>query len=163
MFMDRDTIPGSYRRIASIAECRPEIQELHAVWMRMRGLRGLPSRRDFDPAEVPRLLSRMFLVDVLPAIAPERRYRVRLEGTELVESHGSDWTGRYLHEVNTLATADRLVAVADRVVAGRIPFASTGALYWLPGKPHYHYETILLPLAEDDGIVNMIMGMTIVF
>lgn len=163
MFMDREIIPGTYRRITEIAACRPEIRELEALWHKMRGGRELPSRRDFDPVDVPWLLSRMFLVDVLPTDVAARRYRVRLEGTELVASHGSDWTGRFLHEVNGLAAADRLVATADRVVAGRAPFISTGALYWLPGKPHYHYESILLPLAGADGIVNMIMGLTILF
>ena len=163
MFLDREIIPGTYRRIVEIGECRTELQELHTLWQRMRGRRGIPSRRDFDPIEVPWLLSRMFLVDVLPGAVPEQRYRVRLEGTELVASHGRDWTGKYLHEVNELASADRLVAVADRIVAGRAPFMSTGQLYWLSDKRYYHYESILLPLGVDDGVVNMIMGITIVF
>ncbi len=163
MFMDRDIIPGTYRRITAITECRTEIQELHAVWQRMRGARELPARRDFDPVEVPWLLSRMFLVDVLPTDVAARRYRVRLEGTELVASHGRDWTGRFLHEVNELAAADRLVAAADYVVARRAPLMSAGQLYWLADKRYYHYESIVLPLAVDDRVVNMLMGITIVF
>ena len=43
------------------------------------------------------------------------------------------------------------------------PWMSTGGLYWIPEKPFYHFESLLLPLSDDDEIVNMILGMTIVF
>ena len=163
MFIDREIFPETYRRVADIAECRPEVRALHDIWQRMRGGRGLPSRRDFDPVEVPQLLSRMFLIDVLPGASPERRYRVRLKGTELVVLLGRDWTGRFLHEFSDLEAADHLVAVADHVVASRMPFISSGLFYRARDRSTCQSESILLPLAEDDGDVNMIMGVTIVF
>lgn len=163
MFVDRDIVPGSYRRIASIAECRPELQQLEALWQQMRGDRRMPARRDFDPMAVPRLLPRIYLVDILPDHPIEQRYRVRLQGTEEVRLQGADWTGLYLHQATGRAAADRLVAVAEQIVASRAPWMSTGGLYWIPEKPFYHFESLLLPLSDDDDIVNMILGMTIVF
>lgn len=161
--MDRAIVPGSARPVASITECRPELQELHALWTRLRGARRMPSRGDFDPLEVPRLLSRIYLVDCLPENPPERRYRVRLQGTEEVRTLGADWTGRFLHEVADRETADRLVAVAELVATSRQPRMSTGALYWIPETPFYHFESLLLPLSPDDDVVNMILGITVVF
>ena len=163
MFMDRDIVPGSSRRIASITACRRELQQLHALWDRIRGTRRMPARRDFEPMEVPKLLSRMYLVDVMPDSPIERRYRVRLQGTEEVRNQGTDWTGAFLHEATERGAADRLVAVAEHVVSARAPWMSTGRLYWIAEKPLYHFESVLLPLSEDDDIVNMIMGLTIVF
>ena len=163
MFIDREIFPETYRRVADIAACRPELQALETLWQRMRGDRGLPSRRDFDPVEVPRLLSRMFLIDVLPGASPERRYRVRLTGTELVVMLGRDWTGRFLHEFSDLAAADHLVGVVDQVVADRMPFIFSGNFYRPRDKSTCRSESILLPLAEDDGDVNMIIGVAIIF
>jgi hypothetical protein len=162
MFIDRQIVPGSYRRLSSIAECRPDLQELYAIWDRLRGDREMPARRDFDPTQVPRLLSRMFLVDVL-AGPPQRRFRTRLQGTEEVRYHGADWTGSFVHEMTDRESADRLCAVGERIVASREPWFSTGRLYWLPEKPFYHFESVLLPLSDDGATVTMIMGMTQTF
>ena len=163
MFMDRDIVPGSSRRIASIAECRPELQQLETLWQRLRGDRRMPARRDFDPMAVPKLLPRIYLVDVFPDAPLEQRYRVRLQGTEEVRSIGADWTGLFLHQAAERGAADRLVAVAEQVATAREPWISTGRLYWIPEKPFYHFESLLLPLSDDDDIVNMILGLTIVF
>src|SRR5271154_2797991 len=77
--------------------CRaiPGRKEPHANWLRKGAGRRLPGRRDLDPADIPRLLPHVMLVEV-PAGG---RYRYRLIGTENVREHGIDATGRYLDEV----------------------------------------------------------------
>ena len=163
MIVEHAIVPGSTRRLASIDACRPELRELHALWQKLRGDRRMPARRDFDPTEVPKLLPDIFLVDVLAGSPPERRYRVRLQGTAQVGYFGADWTGSFLHQMIDQASADRFCAVGDYVVSSREPWMSSGDLYWLPEKPFYRFETILLPLSDDGTSVNMILGLTRLF
>lgn len=155
--------PDSATRSLPIDECRPELQELHRIWHRLRGARSMPARRDFNPAAARQLLPHLMLIDVLPDASPERRFRVRLYGTAQVDYQGADWTGYFLHEKTDRAAADRLCLVAEHIVASRQPWTSTGGLYWLPEKPYANFQTILLPLSDDDAIVNMIIGLTIFY
>lgn len=163
MIVEHAVVPGSTKRLFSIDACRPELQQIHALWQRLRGSRLMPARRDFDPTQVPKLLPDIFLVDVLAGNPPEQRYRVRLQGTAQVDYSGADWTGSFLHQVVDQAAADRFCAVGDAVVSGREPWMSTGELYWLPNKPFYRFETILLPLSDDGRSVNIILGLTRLF
>lgn len=163
MFAANKAVPGSIVQLLSIDECQPELQELYRYWQRLRGERSMPARRDFDPIDVRKLLPHLMLVDVNPDAPRERRYCVRLHGTAQVEAQGVDWTGFHPHDKTDKVSADRLCDVGDHVVAHREPWISTGNLYWMPSKPYYRFETILLPLSDDDATVNMILGLTIFF
>jgi hypothetical protein len=156
-------VPGSDTRLLSIDKCRPELRDLYRHWQKLRGTRTMPARRDFEPAAVRHLLPHLMLIDVFPEMPRERRFRVRLHGTAQVEYQKTDWTGYYLHQKTDQVSADRLCAVGDHIVATREPWISTGALYWLPAKPYSTFETILLPLSDDDAVVNMILGLTVFF
>ncbi|HEV2675073.1 MAG TPA: PAS domain-containing protein [Aliidongia sp.] len=162
MITEHAIVPGSTRRLA-VEECRPELQQLYFLWQKLRGIRLMPARRDFDPAQVPRLLPDIFLVDVLASNPPERRYRVRLQGTAQVDYYGADWTGSYIHQMIDRGSADRFCAIGDHLVSTRAPWTSTGKLYWLPEKPFYRFETVLLPLSDDGIAVNMVLGLTRLF
>src|SRR5579885_3127635 len=50
------------------------LQQVYDYWRGKTGARGLPSRRDIDPTEIPHLLPHLMLVDVLG----NGRYRYRL-------------------------------------------------------------------------------------
>jgi hypothetical protein len=139
MLADSLVVPGSATRLLSLDQCRPELRELHDVWLRLRGDRRMPARRDFDPSEMRKLLPHIMLIDVDASMPREKRYRVRLHGTAQV-------------------AAERLCAVGDHIVETREPWISTGGLYWLPTKPFSRFESILLPLSDDDRSVNMILG-----
>ncbi len=156
-------VPGSETRRLSIADCRPELQEIHRIWLDLRGDRSLPARRDFDPATARRLLRHLMLIDVLPDAPPDRRFRVRLHGTAQVDYQGVNWTGCFLHEKTDRAAADRLCEIGEHVVASRQPWISSGGLYWMPERPFASFETILLPLSDNDADVNMILGLTLFF
>jgi hypothetical protein len=158
MLADSLVVPGSATRLLSLDQCRPELRELHDVWLRLRGDRRMPARRDFDPSEMRKLLPHIMLIDVDASMPREKRYRVRLHGTAQVGYQGIDWTGAYLHEKTDKVAAERLGAVGDHIVETREPWISTGGLYWLPTKPFSRFESILLPLSDDDRSVNMILG-----
>lgn len=163
MFTTELLVPHSSRRLSSIDECRPELQELHALWSRLRGERRMPSRAEFDPADARSLLRHLMLIDVLADAPTERRFQVRLHGTAQVEYLGNDWTGSFPHERTDQAAADRLCAVGDHIVASRDPWMSTGRIYFSPKRPLSDFETILLPLSDDGDRVSMILGLTVFF
>jgi len=153
-------VPQDYSRLDSVDGCARELQALFAHWLGLKGDRRMPSRQDFDPTQVPRLLRHMILVDVFADAPRERRFRVRLLGTEQVDRLGGDWTGFFPHDGVDLAAAERLCAVGEHIVASREPWISTGKVYWVPGKEHTTFETVLLPLSDDNDNVNMIIGLT---
>lgn len=163
MLTDNLIVPGSAARILKPEQCRPETKELYALWNRLRANRTMPARRDFSPTQARRLLPHILLIDVLPNTPRDRRFRIRLHGTEQVRYQGADWTGAYVHEKTDAHSAARLCAVGDYVVTTHKPWISTGNLYWLPEKRYRHFESILLPMSDDDSTVNMILGLTIFF
>jgi hypothetical protein len=155
--------PEEDTRILSIEQCRPELQELYHLWQKLRGDRTMPARRDFDPRDARSLLPHLILIDVFADMPREKRFRVRLHGTSQVEYQGVDWTGSYLYEKTDQVSADRLCAVGDHIVATHEPWMSTGKLYWTPKKPFSRFQSILLPLSDNDSLVNIILGLTIFF
>jgi hypothetical protein len=156
-------VPGSDTRLLSIDECRPELKTLYRLWQNLRGKRSMPARRDFEPGKMRDLLPHLMLIDVFADAPRERRFRVRLHGTAQVAYQGTDWTGHFLHEKTDKVSADRLCDVGDHIVATHEPWMSTGGLYWLPTRPYSRFETILLPLSDDDVTVNMVLGLTVFF
>ena len=163
MLSDSWIVPGSTNRLPTVETCRKELKEIYTLWGMLRGGRTMPSRRDFNPAAARALLPHLLLVDVFPGTPREKRFRVRLHGTAQVSYQGMDWTGAYIHEKTDPVSADRLCAVGDHIVETREPWISTGNLYWLPHKRYRQFETILLPMSDDDTNVNMILGLTIFF
>src|SRR5258706_14898225 len=88
--------PGEERRgmttASPITDAR--LQSAYDHWCRIAAGRPMPQRRDLDPADIPRLLPHVMLVDV-----DDGRYRYRLIGTANAQEHGMNATGRYVDEV----------------------------------------------------------------
>ncbi|MEZ5666800.1 MAG: hypothetical protein R3F55_05090 [Alphaproteobacteria bacterium] len=78
-----------------------------------------------------------------------------------MDSLGLDWTGAFLHEKTDKASADRLCSIGDTIVATREPWMSTGGVYWSAERPYSSFQSVLLPLSDDDDTVNMIIGLTV--
>jgi hypothetical protein len=74
-----------------------KIKELHGYWLKIRGDRPMPARKDIDPAAIKGLLPNIFLVEF--ATDPFR-VRYRLAGTAVVERAKFDYTGRFLDEID---------------------------------------------------------------
>ncbi len=146
--------------IGSLPEdCDPRLKQIHAYWESIRPSPDLlPGRQHFDPVDVPRLLSWIWLANV------ERdplRFRYRLTGTEHVMAMNGDYTGRLVGEKNpdflTTPQGTHYVAAVEQGIVG-----------YFSGKPtvytnlnHSWFERVLLPLARDGKTVDMLLGMTI--
>ena len=121
----------------------------------------LPGRPDIDPVALAFILPNLFIMDVHADEEPQRRFRFRLFGTELVRVHGRDLTGRTFHESLEPAPADGAVRHAMRVVAERIPLFVAGKMSYLQHKEWLNFENCMLPLQDESGGVSMILGATI--
>ena len=114
----------------------------------------MPSRSDIDPAEIPKLLPHVRLVD---AVGPGH-YKYRLVGTEVRKLHAKDPTGRYLHEAMTGPVGARIIAIYDECVRTR------RAIYFeieflddeLNGLRR-HSKMVFAPLSVDGQVVNQII------
>jgi hypothetical protein len=121
----------------------------------------LPARRDIAPIALAYVLPNLFIMDVHSAEEPPTRFRFRLFGTELARVHGRDLTGRTFHEALEAEPADGALRHAMRLVAERIPLFVAGKMLYLKNKEWLNFENCMLPLQDDVGEVNMILGATI--
>lgn len=136
----------------------PRTIELLAYWCSKRGTRLMPSRRDIDPIEIPKLLPFISLTDIVPGAPIEQRYRVRLFGTKLVDLYERDWTGRTYFEATNRETAQRIVQSIEFVVNHRHPWFVSGRLGSASKREGEPYEAMYLPLSRDQENVDMLLG-----
>lgn len=133
------------------------VRELARYW-HSKKTAAAPPRSAIDPLEVPRLLPYLVIAQI------ERdpfRIRYRLVGTQVVQSHGADFTNRYLDECNFLIERELLECYA-RVVAACVPVY----LYfeWLREDRPYARgrtgasESGFFPLSSDGATVDMVLS-----
>lgn len=136
-----------------------EAKKLYAYWREVipPGA-ALPGRQHMDPLHIPGLLPHLWLIDVAP---DPRDDRYRLIGTAVTGGVGNDYTGKTLREAHPLSSDD---PAAFRFMA---EVAQSKQPRWFRGKPRLdHYkdvaelENLILPLASDGQVVDVLLGMT---
>jgi hypothetical protein len=75
----------------------PEQRQLYDYWLGCGSGQDMPSRADINPAQIPRLLPYLTLVDVHEDIG---RSKVRLAGTRLRDVYDCEITGLCLDELD---------------------------------------------------------------
>lgn len=127
-----------------------------AYWMRCRRLTGqVPGRKDIDPLEIPRLLPWVNLVDVHRQ--PDGlTFRHRLVGTGIVDAWDRDSTGHWFHELYEPRKMARMQPVLEQVVRIGEPTLLHDDLREV-GKPYRTASSLVMPLASDGRIVDMLM------
>lgn len=136
----------------------PILKEALAYWRTKRGRRGMPSRRDIDPVEVPRLLPNLQLIEFVAG-----RWRYRLIGTALVTAFGRDYTGQYPDELFDADRARSVIDTFDAVRQARQPIFARSR-YITTKDVDIVANRLYLPLSDDGRAVNMILGaLTLVF
>lgn len=140
----------------------PRIGELVDYWTSKLNGRKMPSRQDIDPAEIVPLLPFVALVDVIPDVPVDRRYRVRLFGTQLVEYHQKDWTGKQIADVTSAEAAQRIIQAGEFCVNHHCPWLSSGKLYWVNHKSSKQFEIVIVPLSADGSVVNMLLALLVI-
>jgi len=140
---------------ASLPITDERLQAVYEHWRRMAAGRPMPTRRDLDPVDIPRLLPYLMLVEVLPG----GRYRYRLIGTANVREHGMNATG--LHVDEALKGAEykaHVLRLYDECVRERRPVYSESLfLSDAGGAIERHTKVIFLPLSADGQAVNQVL------
>jgi len=134
---------------------RPELQALLDYWLQKRGGRAMPARGDIDPAEIPRLLPDLGLVDVLHGGAD---FRFRLLGTRITELFHADFTGMTVGDIEVDHYRSFLESRYRRVVAERCPIYSE-TVFGAGGREHLRAWRLCVPLSNSGDGVDMILFM----
>jgi hypothetical protein len=129
----------------------PDARFLYDLWQDKKGERKACSRSDLTPKEMITQLPWIAIHDV--ALSPFRM-KVRLIGTQFVEAIGMDATGQFVDEMdNTAKLIDRAYWVASNCE----PILYVGLeLIWSPND-YKHYDSLILPLINDENEVNMLL------
>jgi len=130
----------------------PILSPLWRYWDAKRGRRRMPLRREIEPAEIPRLLPHLQLVDRVEG----KGFRYRLTGSAIVQGYGFDATGKFTQEILTPAR--------HKVASGHY------ALVYETGRPLFArnryvkgsfllvmISRIILPLSLDGQSVGMLL------
>jgi hypothetical protein len=136
--------------------CHPDICQVLEYWELKCAGRRMPSRADLDPLDLPHLLPRLTLVDV---VDDERRYVYRLAGTKEVEIRGYDPTGKSVPEAFFANSAEEALKNYDTVCATRAPLYVVDPFQ--SGDRFLSEEDLFLPLSNDGETVNMIVNFSI--
>jgi hypothetical protein len=131
-----------------------ELNEIYAYWLAKKGERRMPSRRDLDPTEIPRLLRNLMLIDVS---RDPFRFGYRLIGTNVVDATGENRTGKDFDVVGFFAANPTVKQEYITVATTGEPLHSFEPFYRLDTRREYDVERLLLPLSSDGGTVDMIL------
>jgi len=125
-------------------------KQLHQYWLSKHVDGRAPSRSDIDPiTEIPQLVRNLILLDA------KNSFTYRLVGSEVVERHGMDMTGRPSGTSggNPKAVAEWQAALAHvsqalkpRLLVSRIDNSDIA-----------QNVMILLPLADREGRIEMVL------
>jgi hypothetical protein len=116
----------------------------------------MPAREDFDPAEMVRFLPGITLIDV---VADTRRFVYRLLGTREVAMRNADPTGKGVAEGFYATSMEAALASYEDVVTRRAPRFEQRR-FLTPDNRIGHEQTVILPLSDDDDMINKIIAYT---
>ncbi len=133
----------------------PSLDSFYAYWLRIRGKKLLPRRRDFDPADIPSLLPYMTIVE-----AAGDRFRVRLIGTEVQRRiKGKAVTPLFLDELEHGRYLAFLTEVYRTVIAQKKPVLSH-TRYPSP-RGEISIRRLTVPFSERPGTVTQLMSLMV--
>jgi hypothetical protein len=116
--------------------------------------REMPHWRDFRPTDVPWMIGRLYLVEVLDGGAD---YYFKLSGSLMKEIYGTEPEKKRLSEMIDCGLTRTLRANYDAIVATRKPFYLRGELRWPEGQC-IHVERLLVPFCNEGDTPVMILG-----
>jgi hypothetical protein len=136
----------------------PKLQALTRYWISVHPERGLPGRQHIDPVDIPEVLASLLLIDVG---REPLRFRYRVIGTSNVRMMERDFTGWYLDEAHPDFAVSPIHAQYVNAVEQRRPEYRKGSqAFHLPNK-HVTIERVILPLARDGAMVDMLLGVVV--
>lgn len=150
----RHLLASENRMLFKPAEPIGPLVEIFTYWAVKRGERRMPARRDLDPADIPRLLPHVVLLDV---VGMPPRFCKRLVGTAIVAREGRDSTGQWLHESLNPAIRGEVIRQHQETVDRSAMTCYAASFIGIDRKP-YRYRRMLLPLSSDGTTVDKLFG-----
>jgi hypothetical protein len=149
--VDLNLQPASPDRVA---EQNPRLGRLYGYWSGKCAGRAMPARADIDPLEMREWLGNLLLVEFFGSV---ERYRVRIDGTNLIASAGGDRTGK---GSETLTSDEERALVMNQyrpvVEHGQTAYFET---QFINSEGRFLREQkLLLPLSIDGVAVNMVLA-----
>lgn len=121
-------------------------------WMKLRGDRSMPARSDIDPLDIRDILPHVLLLDV--AHDP-LDFRYRLIGTKVVSHLNNNHSGKWMSEIPHQKPPSVIWSSCAAVVTEKLPM-TTEIPYMGRNKDFAVGEDIVMPLSNDDDLVNML-------
>lgn len=134
-----------------------KVQRVYSYWQSARRGRPMPARADMDPIDLRFCLGWICLIDVVHG--PVRRFRFRLDGTQLSYLTGYDLTNQYVDEFEDVAYAAFLSGIYNRAVDTLAPVFIANSEDW--GQRGYLMQSATLPLSDDGLCVTGLMDVLI--
>ena len=137
----------------------PQPQAAHAYWLKKCRDRAMPAPNDVNPADIPRLLPYITLIEILYEEPIDYLYRI--EGEAVRMAFGVKRMGKRLSEMREHmgAAYPGLLARLDAVRTSGEPLAHSSMLTML-SRRLFALEAVLLPLSHDGGKVERILACT---
>ncbi len=130
----------------------PVVHAAFDYWRSKFGGERLPSRRDIDPVEIPRLLPHILLAEIWqePFLV-----RYRLAGTAVAELYGFDYTASYLsREREGDEGYAYYMEIYRRICRDKLPLFGRDSVH-IRERHHIVYEWGEFPLVDDKADVVM--------
>jgi hypothetical protein len=183
MFTDFLPVPGDIRRMSQLSPYAPKppqdeltipeyssgrvigldtvesmtLRQIADHWNELRGYRLFPSRNDFRPVNLKKLLRHVSLLRVIDGGAD---YQFRVMGDVHVQAYGENFSNLMLSDMarQHAKFAEGLKIFYEGVRMGRRPIAYRG---WIgrdmPETKYSFHEVIYLPLGENEATVDHIV------
>jgi hypothetical protein len=147
---------GTMQKIEQVDQIESsQIRQLFLYWQGKCRDGRIPRRADIDPAEIPRLVPNILIVDV--EYNPFR-VRYRLVGTKVVQATGFEITGRYLDEIVLADDEGPFLESYQTACTTKAPIL-TRIKWHLDAETTGEYDACFLPLSEDGETVNKVLSM----
>lgn len=130
-------------------------RDVFSHWQRLAERRGgIPYRADLDPAEIPRLLPHLFIVE---RIRSTGRFFFRLSGTGIREIMGFENTNHFLDELLHGEDLEAVSAMFAEVMEQGACIRSIEGLTY-SDRSYRRVEILRLPLRAADGEPRLVLG-----
>lgn len=135
----------------------PHLKEMFDYYLSLRPDEGgMPLRERFSPAELPRHLPNIFLVETVTVDDGAVDYRYSVFGTALALLFGTEMTGKLVSEYPGENRAERSRKILDHVSTLKRPVRTAGNFTSKNGMLVFG-ESIVMPFGKD-GVVTHILA-----
>lgn len=139
--------------LAFLDVCDEHVRQLFAYWNERRGSRDMPLRTEIDPADFPRHLPGILLIDVR---WEPLDFHYRVVGTREVEARGFNPTGKPVVG-NWFGSDEERVLSNYRYVATKVSYLYDYDPFMTKDGHFLVDESLFLPLSFDGARVDQIL------